>query len=245
MFPWGSDYYPHEHQMEPWRHPSIAGNPDSWGTLFREASPYNWMRNWMPSMPSMPHPHMPHMGQWFQHPLESMHHAWDNMYKTFSSEMNASSSRPTNMLESFSLANPVRTDADGNRFLSLNFDMKSFKPEEINVTFNSKERCVTIEASHEVKESKEHYVKRHYTRKFYLPDSIKDDLSKLEIKSRLLANGNLCVEAQLPKVGDAFDEDTPYLMHLLKLYKMALTGPTGYPAPTEVNNNVKVNVKVI
>lgn len=95
--------------------------------------------------------------------------------------------------------NPIHIDGEGNRALSCQFDMRSYKPEEVHVTLDSKNRTLNVDATHEVKD-KEHYVKRHYSRKVYIPEDVKVDLGKLELKSCLSNDGILHVEAPLPRL---------------------------------------------
>jgi len=122
-----------------------------------------------------------------------------DLEKTFNSELNLHPSRPASYLEHYSLVNPIRFDADGNRWLNCYFDLRSYKPEEVSVTLDTKNRFLNVEATHEVKD-KEHYIKRNYSRKVYIPEDLKIDLSKLELKSALNNEGLLCVEAALPRL---------------------------------------------
>jgi HSP20 family molecular chaperone IbpA len=134
-----------------------------------------------------------------RHMERDMHHMMHDFEKTFSSELNLLPSRPASMLESYSLANPIRCDAEGNRWLSCNFELRSYKPDEIKVTLDAKNRFLNVEAQHEVKD-KEHYVKRSYSRKVFIPEDVKVDLAKLDVKSCLSKEGVLSVEAALPKL---------------------------------------------
>ena len=134
-----------------------------------------------------------------KHQMDQLFHGDHRHHSSFSSDLNLHPSRPGSLLEHYSLMNPIRIDGLGNRWLCCYFDLRSYKPEEINVTLNCKERCLMVEASHEVKESKEHYVKRNYTRKVPIPDEVKADLSKIIVRSSLSNDGLLCVEAPLPK----------------------------------------------
>ena len=155
------------------------------------------------------------MRQWMERAFRNFH----EIDRKYSPELNQHPTRPANMIEHYSLLNPIRNvsfslvqysqlfiyffegiDSEGNRWLNCYFDLRSYKPEEINVTLNSKERCINVEAQHEVKDSKEHYIKRSYSRKMYLPADLKVDLSKIELKSALTNEGLLCIEAALPKL---------------------------------------------
>jgi len=126
--------------------------------------------------------------------------SWFGPYSRFvAHELNYVPFRPTSMFEFYSLSNPIRYDRDGNRLLSLVYDLKGFKPEEINLTCLPKERTIVVEASHEVKDLKEHNVKRTYSRKYILSEDIKVDLSKVEIKCNFTNEGLLVIEAVLPR----------------------------------------------
>ena len=117
--------------------------------------------------------------------------------------------RPGSFAEHRSMLNPVETDAEGNRCLKLSFDVHNFKPEEVEVSLDTKKRCLTVEAKHESKNENgddQMSVKRHYVRSFYLPESVIDDVSKLELKSTM-AQGALSIEAPLPKIQTARLED--------------------------------------
>lgn len=110
--------------------------------------------------------------------------------------------RPTNPIEFHCLTNPIRVlDREGNRQLWLCFDMRGYRAEEMQVTLNRTERCVVIEANHDVKEGKEHQITRRYTRRVCLPESMaKCDLSKCELRSYLTPEGQLTIECCLPKM---------------------------------------------
>jgi HSP20 family molecular chaperone IbpA len=129
----------------------------------------------------------------------SQHNNLCHPQRVFSSELNLQPSRPANLMEHCTLLQPIRVDHEGNRCLNCCFDLRGYKPEEINVTLNSKERCLNIEANHEIKHQ-QHYIKRHYSRKVRFPEDLKVDLSKLELKTCLNNEGLLCIEAALPRL---------------------------------------------
>jgi hypothetical protein len=110
--------------------------------------------------------------------------------------------RPTCPIEFYTLTNPIRVlDREGNRQLWLCFDLRGYKPEEINVTLNKTERCIVVEATHENKEGKEHQIMRKFYRKFALPETLaKVDITKCELKSCFTPEGLLVVECFLPKM---------------------------------------------
>jgi len=108
-------------------------------------------------------------------------------------------SRPMSIAEYWSLQNPIFVHpVDGTRMLHVAFDVKGFKPEEIKVEINAKERSINIECKAESKVEKEHNVARSYTRKFVIPEYYGADLSKCEIKSHVTAEGLLIIESVLP-----------------------------------------------
>jgi len=110
-------------------------------------------------------------------------------------------SRPMSVAEYWSFQNPIHIHpVDGSRLLHVTFDVKGFKPEEVKVEINSKERSINVECKHESKVEKEHDVKRSYTRKFVIPEYYSVDLSKCEIKSHVTADGLLIVESVLPRL---------------------------------------------
>jgi len=108
-------------------------------------------------------------------------------------------SRPMSVAEYWSFQNPIYIHpVDGSRLLHVTFDVKGFKPEEVKVEINSKERSIIVESKSESKVEKEHDVKRSYTRKFFVPEYCCVDLSKCDIKSHVTADGLLIVESVLP-----------------------------------------------
>jgi len=108
-------------------------------------------------------------------------------------------SRPMSVAEYWSFQNPIYTHpVNGSRLLHVTFDVKGFKPEEVKVEINSKERSINVECKHESKVEKEHDVKRSYSRKFFVPEYCCVDLSKCDIKSHVTADGLLIVESVLP-----------------------------------------------
>jgi HSP20 family molecular chaperone IbpA len=153
-----------------------------------------------------------------------MEHMIKNVDRTYTSDLVHQPSRPASVMEHYSLMNPIRCDVEGNRWLNCCFDLRTFKPEEIAVTLNAKERCINVEANHEVRDSKDHYIKRHYARKFFLPENINADLAKLELKSCLNNEGLLSIEAALPKI-------TPE-----EASRMALTTPSTFSVPITVKH---------
>ena len=156
--------------------------------------------------------------------------------KPYSTELCNFPSRPSSLLEHYSFLNPIRIDVNGNRWLNCCFDLRSFKPEEIKVTLSTIERCIHVEAQHEVKDTKEHYVRRHYNRKWFIPEDLKVDLKQLELKSYLTTEGLLYVEAPLPKM-------SPEEMSLWE--KRTITHPYGTHFGFAPISTTNINVKHI
>jgi HSP20 family molecular chaperone IbpA len=145
--------------------------------------------------------------------------------------------RPTNMTEFYCLTNPIRVlDREGNRQIYLCFDMKCFRPEEVQVTLNKTERCILIEATHEVKDCKEHQVTRKFVRKVQLPQSLsKVDLTKCELKCCLNVEGQLTVECPLPKM-------TPEEIKCEPTLSKQVYSPYQHFCPTVPSNPVNTKV---
>jgi len=152
-------------------------------------------------MSHMSHPmHPMHMSPMpFEHMSHRMHEMNNWMRHSLPREVRDVVFRPMNMIEFNAFANPIHYHQDGSRSLHLAFDVKGFKAEEVTVSISPKERCVIVEAKHEVKE-KEHHVTRHYSRKFVLPEDLHIDLSKTELKSIMTPDGMLVIEAALPRI---------------------------------------------
>jgi hypothetical protein len=129
----------------------------------------------------------------------------DTTAKSYSTSMVQLPSRPTSSLEYYTFQNPIKYDTEGNRWLCLCFDLPSFKPEEIKVTLYAKANPAYIEiiANHDVKDVKEHAIKRTYERKYFFPADMclkSEDIAKLEIKSHFSNDGCLYIEAILPRL---------------------------------------------
>nr|UQK61725.1 small heat shock protein [Naineris dendritica] len=98
---------------------------------------------------------------------------------------------PSQMVEGFGFRNPVITKPDGSKHLQLEFDVRHFKPEELNIkTLDNK---LVVHAKHQ-EESDDSQVYREYQRQFLLPEGIELD----KMKSVLSPEGVLTVEAPLP-----------------------------------------------
>ncbi|CAJ0961739.1 unnamed protein product, partial [Mesorhabditis belari] len=68
--------------------------------------------------------------------------------------------------EQYRLTNPI-VEENGNQFLKLAFDVRRFKPEEVSISTNSKDRTITIEAKHEDETSQ-----ISFTKKFMIPEGV-------------------------------------------------------------------------
>ncbi|KAK3750891.1 hypothetical protein RRG08_029812 [Elysia crispata] len=91
---------------------------------------------------------------------------------------------------------PIVQDAEGNKRLSLRFDCKEFKPEEITVkTIDNK---LMVQAKH-VEESPGRKVYREFTKQYVLPQKI----DPLSLDSTLASDGVLSIEAPAPAAIDA------------------------------------------
>jgi heat shock protein beta-1 len=83
-------------------------------------------------------------------------------------------------------------DEQGNRHLSLKFDVRKFKPEEIKIR-SFDENKLEVSAKHEVK-SDNHQIYREFRRVCTLPEGV--TLESLE--SHVHPDGILSIEAPLP-----------------------------------------------
>jgi len=177
--------------------------------------PSMWTNNWMNPMtnPTMPSPMWNNMlGNVNSTPFNWMNNNWMNstwadasvssswMKHILPREVRDVSFRPMSVIEYETLSNPIRIHPiDGSRSLYLCFDVKGFKPEEVTVSICNKDRSITVEAKHEIKE-KEHAVTRTYSRKFCLPEYLCVDLSKCELKSCVTSDGLCVIEGLLPRL---------------------------------------------
>jgi len=96
-------------------------------------------------------------------------------------------------MEQLKIENPYVTDAQGNRKLQLQFDVRQFKPEEIQVKTENRQLCV--HAKHEEKGDGTQ-VYREYQRFFLLPENLEPD----RLSSVLSPEGVLTIEAPMPAI---------------------------------------------
>ncbi|XP_064597578.1 protein lethal(2)essential for life-like [Liolophura sinensis] len=97
--------------------------------------------------------------------------------------------------EAFRLDNPIVTDKDGNKKFHLEFDLRQFKPEEINLS--TANNVLTVEAKHEEK-SDGRLSYREYRRQYTIPEGVNVET----LKSKLGHNGVLSIEAPVQKKQD-------------------------------------------
>lgn len=95
---------------------------------------------------------------------------------------------------------PFVTDAEGNRKLSLRFDVSKFNPEELTV--KTKENVLTVDAKH-TEESPGRKVHREFHREFVLPKNV----DPKTLKSVLSKDGVLQIEAPAPPAVEAPKEN--------------------------------------
>jgi len=91
---------------------------------------------------------------------------------------------------------PIVSDKDGNKRLSIRFDCKDFKPEEITVKTVNNTLCV--HAKH-VEEAPGRKSTREFSRQYTLPHKI----DPLTLNSTLAADGVLTIEAPAPAAIEA------------------------------------------
>lgn len=87
--------------------------------------------------------------------------------------------------ELFRLQNPI-VEEDGTKKFKLEFDVRRFKPEDVKIATNAKERTLTIEAKREDENSK-----FEYRRKITIPEGVKPT----DITCKLRSDGVLALEA--------------------------------------------------
>lgn len=91
---------------------------------------------------------------------------------------------------------PIVMDHQGNKWLSLRFDCKQFKPEEISV--KTVDNRLMVQAKH-TEESPGRKVYREFSRQYILPEKI----DPLTLNSSLAADGVLSIEGPAPASAEA------------------------------------------
>lgn len=95
--------------------------------------------------------------------------------------------------ENFKLENPIQTYPDGSRKFHLEFDMRQFKPEEIQV--RTAGNTLSVSARHEEKDTGKS-VFREYNRSYVIPKEVSPD----RLSSKLGGDGRLTIECHLPAI---------------------------------------------
>jgi len=95
------------------------------------------------------------------------------------------------LTENFRMENPIQTYQDGTRKFHLKFDMRQFKPEEIQVRTAGNQ--LTVSAKHDEKDPNKSLF-REYNRSYVLPKDVQPD----RLTSKLSTDGVLTIEAPLP-----------------------------------------------
>ena len=118
------------------------------------------------------------LGGWpFGSVTDEMRSMRDNMLKL------TEQSFPGSMFPTF-----VHTD-DGTTRLNMDFDLRGYKPEEINVSHDGNN--VTVEARHEKQQKDGTSTYKHFKQVFTLPNNVKLN----ELQSKLMQDGRLRMEA--------------------------------------------------
>lgn len=107
-----------------------------------------------------------------------------------------SSSSKTTSSSMLKVDRPIVQDREGNKRLSLRFDCKQFKPEEISV--KTVDNRLMVQAKH-TEESPGRKVYREFSRQYVLPEKI----DPVTLNSILAADGVLSIEGPAPASVDA------------------------------------------
>jgi len=97
------------------------------------------------------------------------------------------------LTENFRMENPIQTFQDGSRKFHLQFDMRQFKPEEIQVKTSG--NTLSVAAKHDEKDPNK-AVYREYNRSYVIPKGVSPEA----LSSKLSADGILTIEAPLPSL---------------------------------------------
>ena len=95
------------------------------------------------------------------------------------------------LTENFKMDNPIQTAPDGSRKFHLEFDMRQFKPEEIQV--RTAGNTLSVHGKHEEKDTGKS-VFREYNRSYLIPKDVQPE----RLASKLSTGGILSIEAPLP-----------------------------------------------
>ncbi|XP_064596974.1 heat shock protein Hsp-12.2-like [Liolophura sinensis] len=127
--------------------------------------------------------------------LERMNQQMRRMNNQYSSLVPNQQPMDIGWNEAFRMDNPIVTDKDGNKKFHLEFDLRQFKPEEINLS--TANNVLTVEAKHEEK-SDGRLSYREYRRQYTIPEGVNVET----LKSKLAHNGVLSIEAPVQKKQD-------------------------------------------
>ena len=116
-----------------------------------------------------------------------------NMQRLAPAPAPASSVDDWRLTENFRLENPIITERDGSRKFKLQFDMRQFKPEEIQV--KTAGNTLSVHAKHEEKDQGKSAF-REYNRQYVVPKDVHPE----QLASKLSTDGVLTIEAPLPSI---------------------------------------------
>lgn len=130
---------------------------------------------------------------------DEMGRMMDTMQKSSASSVSGSAPGPAplqsvddwRLSDNFRMENPIRTFGDGTRKFHLEFDLRQFTPEEIQVRTSG--NSLTVSAKHDEKDPNKS-VFREYNRSYVLPKGVNPE----RLTSKLSTGGILAIEAPLP-----------------------------------------------
>lgn len=122
---------------------------------------------------------------------EEMNKMMENMQRSAPAPAPLQNVDDWRLTENFRMENPIQTFADGSRKFRLQFDMRQFKPEEIQV--RTAGNSLTVSAKHDEKDPNK-AVFREYNRSYVLPKEVNPE----RLSSKLSTEGVLTIEAMLP-----------------------------------------------
>ena len=124
---------------------------------------------------------------------EEMSKMMGNMQRLAPAPAPTSSVDDWRLTENFRMENPIITERDGSRKFKLQFDVRQFKPEEIQV--KTAGNTLSVHAKHEDKDQGKS-VFREYNRQYVVPKDVHPD----QLSSKLGIDGILTIEAPLPAI---------------------------------------------
>lgn len=129
----------------------------------------------------------------FETEMRRMNDEMNRMMSNMNRMMPMSNVDDWRLTENFKMDNPIQTSPDGARKFHLEFDMRQFKPEEIQV--RTAGNTLSVYAKHEEKDSGKS-VFREYNRSYLIPKDVQPD----RLSSKLSTGGILTIEAPLPAI---------------------------------------------